>query len=60
MRMDLSTTVSWREEFETAVERLLGVVGGKRRVPRPSTPTVPRSGPARRVSPPRESRNGAH
>ena len=49
MRMDLSTTISWREEFETALERLLGVVGAKRRVPRPSTPTVPRAtGPARR------------
>jgi GNAT superfamily N-acetyltransferase len=60
MRMDLSTTVSWREEFEGAVERLLGVVG-KRRVPRPSTPTVPRAhAPVHRISPPRESRNGAH
>lgn len=26
MRMDLKTTVSWREEFETAAERILGVV----------------------------------
>jgi GNAT superfamily N-acetyltransferase len=60
MRMDLSTTVSWREEFEAAVERLLGVVG-KRRVPSPNSPTVPRAtGPAHRVSRPRESRNGAH
>jgi GNAT superfamily N-acetyltransferase len=66
MRMDLSTTVSWREELETALERLLGVVGGKRRVPRPTTPTVPRATGShprrslRRVSRPRESRNGAH
>jgi GNAT superfamily N-acetyltransferase len=60
MRMDLGTTVSWREEFESAVERLLGVVG-KRRVPSPTSPTVPRAtGPAHRVSRPRESRNGAH
>jgi GNAT superfamily N-acetyltransferase len=60
MRMDLSTTISWREEFETALERLLGVVGAKRRVPRPSTPTVPRAtGPARRISRPRGWRNEA-
>jgi GNAT superfamily N-acetyltransferase len=26
MRMDLRTTVTWREEFETAAERILGVV----------------------------------
>jgi GNAT superfamily N-acetyltransferase len=26
MRMDLKTTVTWREEFETAAERILGVV----------------------------------
>jgi GNAT superfamily N-acetyltransferase len=58
MRMDLATTVTWREEFETALERLLGVVGGKRRAP--STPTVPRSRIQRRVSPPRGSRNAAH
>jgi GNAT superfamily N-acetyltransferase len=61
MRMDLATTVSWREEFETALERLLGVVGGKRRAPRPTSPTVPRAtGPLRRVSRPRGSRNEAH
>jgi GNAT superfamily N-acetyltransferase len=60
MRMDLSTTVSWREEFEVAVERLLGVVG-KRRVPRPSSPTVPRvHAPVHRINRPRASRNGAH
>lgn len=39
MRMDLRTTVTWREEFETAVERLLGAVGGKRAAPRPAHPT---------------------
>jgi GNAT superfamily N-acetyltransferase len=60
MRMDLSTTVSWREEFEGVLERLLGVVGGRRRAPRPSTPTVPRSGPVRRISRPRGWRNAAH
>lgn len=61
MRMDLRTTISWREEFETAVERLLGVVGGKRRVPRPTAPTVPRAGgPVRRVSRPRAPRSAAH
>ena len=60
MRMDLGTTISWREEFETAVERLLGVVG-KRRVPRPTAPTVPRGGaPVRRVSRPRGPRSAAH
>jgi GNAT superfamily N-acetyltransferase len=60
MRMDLSTTVSWREEFETALDRLRGVVAGKRRVPRPTTPTVPRSGGVlRRLSRPRGSQNAA-
>ena len=39
MRMDLRTTLSWREEFEVAVDRLLGVV--KRPVPQPAPP-VPR------------------
>jgi GNAT superfamily N-acetyltransferase len=42
MRMDLGTTLTWREEFETALDRLLGVVGAQRRVPRPTSPTVPR------------------
>lgn len=60
MRMDLRTTVSWREEFEAAVERLLEVVAGKRRAPaRPTSPTVPRTGPVRRISRPREWRNEA-
>jgi len=61
MRMDLSTTVlSWREEFETALDRIRGVVAGKRRVPRPTTPTVPRSdGVSRRISRQRGSQNAA-
>jgi len=60
MRMDLSTTVSWREEFETALDRLRGVVAGKRRMPRPTSPTVPRSGGVlRRISRPRGSQNAA-
>jgi hypothetical protein len=66
MRMDLATTVSWREELETALDRLLGVVAGKRRAPRPTSPTVPRASgpqvpdPLRRISPQRRSRNAAH
>jgi GNAT superfamily N-acetyltransferase len=66
MRMDLATTVSWREEFEAALDRLVGVVAGKRRAPRPTSPTVPRaSGPhprgmLERISRPRGSRNAAH
>jgi GNAT superfamily N-acetyltransferase len=66
MRMDLATTVSWREEFEAALDRLVGVVAGKRRAPRPTSPTVPRaSGPhprgmLQRISRPRGSRNAAH
>jgi GNAT superfamily N-acetyltransferase len=65
MRMDLSTTVSWREELETALDRVLGVVSGKR-APRPTSPTVPRAtgpgtnGALGRVSRPRRWRNGAH
>jgi GNAT superfamily N-acetyltransferase len=42
MRMDLRTTITWREEIESAVEKLLGAVGGKRTEPRPVHPT-PRS-----------------
>ena len=64
MRMDLSTTVSWREELEGALERLLGVMGGRRRAPRPTSPTVPRAthadGTVRRISRPRGWRNAAH
>jgi GNAT superfamily N-acetyltransferase len=59
MRMDLGTTLTWREEFEVAVERLLGVVGGKRRAraPRPTSRTA---GAGHRISRRRESRNAAH
>jgi GNAT superfamily N-acetyltransferase len=57
MRMDLGTTLTWREEFEVAVERLLGVVAGKRRAPRPTSRTA---GAGHRISRRRESRNGAH
>jgi GNAT superfamily N-acetyltransferase len=60
MRMDLGTTVSWREEFEAALDRLLGVVAGKRRAPRPSTRPVSRTARLLRFSRPRGSRNGAH
>jgi GNAT superfamily N-acetyltransferase len=57
MRMDLATTVTWREELEAALERLLGVVGGKRRA---TTPTVPRaSRMQRQLSPRRRARNAA-
>lgn len=41
MRMDLKTTVTWKEGFEAAAERLLGVV--KRPVPRPVPGPVPRN-----------------
>jgi GNAT superfamily N-acetyltransferase len=54
MRMDLATTVSWREELETALDRLVGVVAGKRRAPQPTSPTVPR------ISRPRGARSAAH
>lgn len=43
MRMDLRTTITWREEFEAAAERFLGVVKRPvRAAPRP----VPRDVPA--------------
>jgi GNAT superfamily N-acetyltransferase len=60
MRMDLATTVSWREELEAALEHLLGVVSGKRRAPSPTTPTVPRASLDPRVSRSRGSRSAAH
>lgn len=47
MRMDLRTTVTWREEFEAAAERLLGVVKAKRPSHRPAHRHVHRN-----VSPP--------
>jgi len=64
MRMDLATTVSWREEFEAALDRLVGVVAGKRRAPRP-TSTTPRAsdphapGTLPRISRPRGLRSAA-
>jgi GNAT superfamily N-acetyltransferase len=57
MRMDLSTTLTWREEFEAAVDRLFGVVAGRRRAPRPTSRAA---GAGHRVSRRRESRNAAH
>lgn len=36
MRMDLRTTVTWREEFESAAERILGVVKRPARQPAPN------------------------
>lgn len=58
MRMDLATTLTWREELEAALDRLVGAVAGKRRAARPTAPTVSRVPPAvppvvRRVSRPR-------
>ena len=35
MRMDLKTTVTWREEFESAAEKILGVVKRPARHPAP-------------------------
>ena len=43
MRMDLKTTITWREEFETAAGRLLGVV--KRPARQPATNPTPRGAP---------------
>lgn len=45
MRMDLRTTVTWREEFEAAAERLLGVVK------RPSRQIVPNPAPPAFLTP---------
>ncbi len=42
MRMDLRTTLTWREEFEAAAERLFGVVAGKRPAPSPAPRPAPR------------------
>jgi len=38
MRMDLRTTVTWREEFEAAAEKILGVVKRPARKPVPQSP----------------------
>ncbi|HEY0904644.1 MAG TPA: GNAT family N-acetyltransferase [Marmoricola sp.] len=59
MRMDLSTTLSWREELETALDRLRGVVAGKQRAPRPTAPTAHGTGRVSRVGRLRGSRSGA-
>lgn len=54
MRMDLRTTLTWREELEAAAERLLGVVTGKSPAPAPTprqrTPGL--SLPTRSATPP--------
>lgn len=49
MRMDLKTTVTWKEEFEAAAERILGVVTRPVRAPVPRP--VPRSSSADPVGP---------
>lgn len=49
MRMDLRTALTWREEFEAAVDRLLGVV--KRPAPHPAPPTPRQIRQALRRSP---------
>ena len=41
MRLDLKTALTWREEMETALARLLGAVRGGR--PAPASPAAPRS-----------------
>lgn len=59
MRMDLRTTVRWKEEFEAAAERILGVV--KRPVRQPVPGPAPRSVPRDELSPrPRPTPSGAH
>jgi GNAT superfamily N-acetyltransferase len=58
MRMDLRTTVTWREEFETAAGKLLGVVKRPARQPAPAPGGAPRNGsdPAVGLRPAREPR----
>ncbi len=51
MRMDLRTTVRWKEEFEAAAERILEVV--KRPVRQPVPGPVPRVAPRNDLSAPR-------
>jgi GNAT superfamily N-acetyltransferase len=50
MRMDLRTTLTWREEFEVALDRLLSGIWGRQPRPVPGgTPRAPRQAtPARR------------
>ena len=59
MRMDLRTTVTWREEFEAAAEKILGVV---KRPSRKPVPQVPRETLRREISDPRPRprQSGAH
>ena len=58
MRMDLRTTVTWREEFEAAAEKILGVVKRPGHKPVPQAPR----GAHRGVSDPRPTpgQSGAH
>lgn len=54
MRMDLRSALTWREELEAAVERLVGAVRPGPQTARPPTPTrvsgsVPRASERRRV-----------
>ena len=56
MRMDLRTTVTWREEFEAAAEKILGVVKRPARKPVPQVPRTVR----REISDPRPRQSGAH
>ncbi len=50
MRMDLKTTVTWREEFEAAAEKILGVVKRPTHAPHPAPRVLGRevNGPRRR------------
>lgn len=51
LRMDMRSVLTWREELEQAVERLLGAVRPRPVVPAPAE-RFPRLGPARSVDPP--------
>jgi GNAT superfamily N-acetyltransferase len=55
MRMDLRTTVTWREEFEAAAEKILGVV---KRPSRKAVPQAPRGVTHREATDP--APRGAH
>ncbi|RNL75403.1 GNAT family N-acetyltransferase [Nocardioides marmorisolisilvae] len=50
MRMDLRTTITWREEFEAAAEKILGVVKRPSRNPVPQSPRGLQPGVRRQVS----------
>ena len=64
MRMDLRSTVTWREEFEAAAEKFLGVVKRPSRNPVPQSPRGLHPGVRRQLSGPRPTRrpgqSGAH